>query len=62
VGPAALPFNPIDLAEMAAAMAQIFSDAELFRQLARAGLKRAALFNWADTAAALQERLENLAS
>jgi glycosyltransferase involved in cell wall biosynthesis len=62
VGPAALPFNPIDLAEMAAAMAQIFSDAELVRQLARAGLERAAQFNWADTAAALQERLENLAS
>ena len=47
---------------MAAAMAQIFSDAELFRQLARAGLERAALFSWADTAAALQERLENLVS
>ncbi|OUE49843.1 MAG: mannosyltransferase, partial [Synechococcus sp. Lanier] len=62
VGPAALPFNPTDLAEMAAAMAQIFSDAELFRQLAGAGLERAALFSWADTAAALQERLENLVS
>lgn len=49
-GDAALLIDPLDTAGMADAIARLAQSATLRESLKRAGLKRAALFNWAETA------------
>jgi glycosyltransferase involved in cell wall biosynthesis len=61
VGEAALPLDPRNPDQMAAAMDQLLRDSPLAASLAAAGPPRAALFNWPETARQLEQRLQLLA-
>jgi glycosyltransferase involved in cell wall biosynthesis len=50
VGDAGLLFDPFDGGALTAALARLIDDAKLRRTLRRAGLERARLFNWRETA------------
>jgi len=50
VGEAALLFDPLDVAAMAATIAQALGDADLRAELRARGLARARLFSWERTA------------
>ena len=51
-GAAALLIDPYQVGELAAAMAAVWQDSQLWQQLHRAGLERAQRFSWAKTGAA----------
>jgi glycosyltransferase involved in cell wall biosynthesis len=48
----ALLIDPYQVGELAAAMAAVWQDSQLWQQLHRAGLERAQRFSWAKTGAA----------
>ena len=62
VGEAALLFDPLDLAAMAAAMAAVLDDPALAARLSEAGPPRAAQFSWATAAAAYLRLLRELSN
>jgi glycosyltransferase involved in cell wall biosynthesis len=51
-GDAALLIDPYQVGELAAAMAAVWQDSQLWQQLHRAGLQRAQGFSWAKTGSA----------
>jgi glycosyltransferase involved in cell wall biosynthesis len=57
VGDAALTVDPVNVDQLAEAMAQVVSDAVLRAELRQRGLRQAARFNWTTTAAQLRQAL-----